>query len=391
MNMEDYLRQFRLSEPDPKLRERMLDSLARSRPARLRLPAWVWYAAASLLLAVGGAGLWHALGPRHDAGNDNSVTPAVAFLNGRGRLVPVGDDTRFTLVDAGLGQVRLERGEVYVELAPEAGLKAEIETPAGTAVARGTRFYAQCDRGAGLHANLFLAVAILGGVVEVTNAHGRAVGDAGEVVLAEQGSAPEKHSGTSDRSASRFHGFCPFASALGLIVRPEVQAELQLSDRQKASLQRPEKNEAKEICAFFRGLRSVPRSEWSTKTSEFCAAQQQRVAAVLDAGQQQRLRQIGFQQEGFFAVARKAVADELKLTAGQSQQIEADLKAFGEAYRDLLAKASNGEMGKKMAALEQQAAAKVSSRLTEAQKEQWRLLLGAPFALDRRGPYHRHD
>jgi len=121
-----------------------------------------------------------------------------------------------------------------------------------------------------------------------------------------------------------------------MVYRPEVQAELRLTASQKSRLQQPNKEELRKMGKFFQGLRSVPRSEWAKRSTEFCAAQQQKLDEFLDAGQLQRLRQITLQQEGYFALARPEIADELRITPEQRAQLAAILKKLGVDYRSLL-------------------------------------------------------
>jgi RNA polymerase sigma factor (sigma-70 family) len=349
---------------------------------------WQWarlgLAAAAVLLVGIGVWLWLSRAGR----NGPPVGPStheggaeVAFLDGRGRLVPVGEDTRFTVTDSEHGRVRLERGELYVELPAGAGLRAEVETSAGTATALGTRFYAHHHADSGEpEGHCVLAVVVLGGQVEVSNPHGRAVGDAGEVLLAEPDSAPEKHSEAAGLPPGHPRLGCPFAGALGLVYRADVQEELLLTDEQKARLQRPGRNELKEICQFFRGLHSLPRDERRRQTAQFCAGQQQRVGEILDAGQQQRLREIGLQVEGPFALVRGEVADQLRLVPGQREQVRAILEEFGEAYRPLASPdPANPDRDARITRLQQQTAAKLLALLSDSQKDQWRTFCGRPF------------
>src|SRR5437870_5311333 len=129
MDLEDYLQQFRWRDPDPELKTRVLDAAAA--PPRVK-QSWPWLlgAAAALMLA-GGLGYWIWLGTQatdslvsRPQGEGEPVP--VATLGGRGRVLPVEADTRFTVVDGERGRVHLERGQVYVELEPGTGA-AEVE------------------------------------------------------------------------------------------------------------------------------------------------------------------------------------------------------------------------------------------------------------------------
>lgn len=386
MDLEQYLRQFQFKGPSPELRTRVLTTAVE--PRRFPKP-WLWASVAAAIVVAAGISAWAVLRDRDEPGTSAVVdggltgkTPApVSILNGRGRLLPVTHDTEFTLVDSARGRVRLDRGELLVEVEPGTDVLAEVHTSAGTIRSR-CPFLAHCAGKEETPAGTLLAVASLGGEVEVSNRHGRTMCDAGEVVFVLSESAPERHSEHGGTG-------CPFASALGLVYRPEVQVELRLTKEQKTRLQQPGQEELRKICDFFRGLRSVPKSEWTKRSSEFCAAQQQKLAGVLNASQQKRLRQIAHQQEGLFAVVRPEVARELQLAPEQSQRVQAILKEFGESYRRLVRNGPKEEVAKRLGELQQQAADKLAGLLTGEQRERWTMLTGEPFSLtQRRHPDH---
>ncbi len=381
MDLEDYLRQFRWRDPAPDLRPRILAATI-APAARTRRWPWLLGAAAALVALGLGLWLWQARlsptsppdPPRLAGPADSEGEPAaVPLFGGRGRLLPVADGTRFTVLDSERGRVRLEQGEVYVELEPGAG-GAEVQTPAGTARALGTRFYAHY---AGERPAL-LAVAVLGGTVEVDNAHGRTTCGAGEVALAQADAAPHRHAEPS----GRHHPSCPFAGSLGLIYRPQVQAELRLSEEQKARLQRPGADERREMCRFFRGLHGLPRSEWAQRSREFCGQLERKLAEVLTPAQHQRLRQIGYQQEGYFALLRNEVGAELHVTPEQRRGIEKALTHFAAARRALLAgNLPPPERDRQVAAAWRRALAQAEQLLNDAQKDRLGKLVGPPLPL----------
>lgn len=376
MDIEDHLRRFRVSDPTPELRERVLATIASTPAPRLRLRPWLAGAVAAGLLIGLGLWLWKGRENNHFVVSPDEERPAVAIFNGKGRVVPIGEVTRFTVVDAERGQVHLEQGELYVELPSDAGLRAEIATPAGTATALGTRFFAHCPPRVGAMATTLLAVAVLDGTVMVSNAHGHTVGGGGEVVLAEHNTAPERHSGVGHQHLEG----CPYVGTLTLLHRPRIQEELKLSEEQLARLQRPGKDERLEICRFFRGLTRCPHHEWSKKTSEFVAVRQQQIAAILNQAQQKRLREIGFQQEGFFALTRAETAEALDLTPMQRQQVASLVKDYGKRYSKLVSEAAP-ELSAKVRTLRGEVASRLGELLNERQRKHWEQRMGKPFDL----------
>jgi hypothetical protein len=303
--------------------------------------------------------------------------PLVTFLGGRGKLLPVGHDTRYTLVDA--ARVRLEKGELLVELPDGEGLVADIETAAGTATALGTGFYAHYAGAGEPLPGSFLTVAVLGGFVEVRNPHGSALAGAGEVVFADQRSAPRRQPGTPAASLPE-RAWWRFGNVPGLLQRSEVQSELKLTDEQKEKLRRPAGDDWREFGKFFR----VPAEQRSKKAAEFRAAQEEQIAEILDAGQQRRLGQILLQQRGLAALADDKVSETLGLSPKQRQSAASAIKEVGSSRRSLFSGKGKGkDMGKWMAEQRRQEDKKLAALLTESQREQWRELIGTPFELQR--------
>lgn len=353
-------------------------------------------AAAVLALAVG---LWALFGgpgqPNAPEGGQIArddppakEEPKAEFLNGRGRLVPVGNDTRYTLVDAVRGLVRLDAGELFVELPPDEGLQADIETSAGTVTALGTSFYTQYQEPPEPSRNSFLTVAVLGGFVEVHNKHGRAMAGAGEVVLAEESSLPKRYAGSPPLGIATppERGWWQFGNVLGMLHRREVQAELKLTEKQKAKLDKPTGDDWREIGLIFRDVYSVPSKERPKKAAEFRTLREKKIAEVLDADQQRRMGEILLQQEGCSALANPELAELLKLSQDQRRQVGAVTKEFAQARRSVFSGGNRDwkEMGKKMDELRKKESEKLATLLTDAQREQWQGLLGKPFELERR-------
>ncbi len=382
MDIEEQLGQFHWEDPDPELKERIVKAAQeKASPPRRRRWPWLLATAASILLAIGvGTWVWSfAMRSGDDLKLVNMDAPSsVEILGGRGRVTPVAADARFTVLDSDQGRVRLEKGEVLIELQSVAGSSAEVETPAGTARAQGTCFYAHYSEAE--HA--LLAVAVLSGKVEMATPHGKATCMAGDVAFARLGFAPHKHSGTSKHPSTRHRGFCPFVSTLGLVYRPEVQAELQLTETQKMQMQRPDTDERREMCRFFQGLHGVAPDEWAKKTNAFCDDLERKVAKILSAQQQNRLWQIAYQQEGYFALLRPELIRDLQVNQAQQEGIEKILREFAEARRTLLDRnLPKQEWDRQITAAWQESLRDAESLLTAAQREQWLTLIGPPLNL----------
>jgi len=190
MDIEEYLRKFQVQGPDPALRERVLASAARRERSGLRPRAWLLYAsAAAAVMLLAGLGWWKFAG-NSGYQRDVAVSPsaddpaAVAIFHGQGRLLPVTRETRFAVVDADRGRVRLDAGELYVEVPVGSQFRPEVQTSAGTATGSGCPFLAHCGPTDPSQPGSLLAVTSLGGKVEISNSHGGTFGEVGEIVLA---------------------------------------------------------------------------------------------------------------------------------------------------------------------------------------------------------------
>jgi len=179
----------------------------------------------------------------------------------------------------------------------------------------------------------------------------------------------------------------------GSILRmPEVQAELKLTEEQKTKVS--------EMLAQQRGgrggggqFRDLSREERQKLMAERRAEQQKAIAAILNADQMKRYRQLELQRQGPSALGESAVQEELKLTADQKSKVEAILTEQREAMRDLRQGADGDReaMRARTAELRKKTAEKLEAVLTEEQKTQWKAMLGAPFTFPNAPPRRAND
>jgi hypothetical protein len=392
MDFEDYLRQFRLREPDGALRGRVLRAAAEPAPAVVvRWKAWAGVAAAAALVAAAGLSLWLNRGPveRPIDRPDSLPLPALAstgsvpLFEGRGLLIPVGSDAEYTVIDAAAGRVRLSRGEIYLEVPSDEGVHAEIETPAGTAASPGSQGYVRYAGDEPARTGPMLTVSVIGGSIEVRNRHGRMTGDAGETVVAEDGRAPSRQGGGPGPShRGGFGGFAPGGSAW-LLHRGDVQAELKLTEDQKGRLSAVAKADWNGMRTMFEALQKVPREERAARVNEFHASLAGKRTDVLTPEQDKRLRQIALQQEGIGAILRRSNAEALALSEDQRRRIESTLRESGEATAALSRGPGRGseDSRRKRAELRRRTAETVLGVLTDEQRARWKDMTGEPFAL----------
>ena len=369
-------------------------------------------AAASLLLAVGiGWGLLSGMGGAEQAElpyaedplEDDSdrglaqIPGALPLWNGQGQLVPMGNETLFRVIDPVHGRIQLDRGEVYVDLG-DSNRRAEVETPAGKATAVGPGFYVRYApvprRRGGVQTtdgkeppqdlDSQLTVAILGGVVEVSNVHGRVIGTAGEVVVADAKSPPKPDA--SAGNFSRSGGDSERYRAARLVFWPPVAKELELSKRQQGELQRVLDRSSRNFGMLMHSMCRLSSEERMDKTMEFHSQRRQQIADVLNPEQEQRLVELELQYETALALEREEIAQLLDVTIEQQQQIA----ALGDGYRAVRrevfdAARRNGDWDAARTlrvAHKQQVSQAVIAVLNEQQQQQWFGMVGAPFFLE---------
>jgi Spy/CpxP family protein refolding chaperone len=129
-------------------------------------------------------------------------------------------------------------------------------------------------------------------------------------------------------------------------------------------------------------LFGLPPEQHFPKMQEIDKEGDEAVLAALKSDQAKRLREIGLQQRGVQAFAEPAVADGLKLTSEQRQQVQDILEAAGKEMSKLF---QGGRppapqvMQTRLAEVNKTSMAKVQRLLTAEQKAQWKEMTGKPF------------
>ncbi len=177
-----------------------------------------------------------------------------------------------------------------------------------------------------------------------------------------------------------------------MVFRDAVQEELKLTDEQKEKLEDHLREALPDIMQLFQSLDGLPGEEREKKLKDFRQKAEEKLTAVLkDAlkeDQTKRLRQLGLQQEGAFALWHGAseIAKELKITDDQRKQFMAIVQEFQKQVGPLIKEAQSGgnheEIRAKVMKLRKEQEGKIEALLTDAQKQQWKEMLGKPFALE---------
>jgi Spy/CpxP family protein refolding chaperone len=179
-------------------------------------------------------------------------------------------------------------------------------------------------------------------------------------------------------------GFGGMRGGLGglMLLRSEVvQKDLQLTDEQKESITKLQ-DKAREA---FSSLQGLSREEMQSKMQELRKDQDEKIGGILDAKQKVRLKEIGLQQAGPFALANKEVAEALKLTDDQVNKIKELTDGFQKEMREAFQSAQNG--GDASAAREtftkirKEGSEKLLAVLTDEQKASFEKMKGAKIDL----------
>jgi thiol-disulfide isomerase/thioredoxin len=172
------------------------------------------------------------------------------------------------------------------------------------------------------------------------------------------------------------------ASAL-LIRDPVVRQELRLRPAQVEQIDLLQEKADRVLW----GLRDLPIEESNQKARPVIEQFEDRTAAVLDAIQNRRLRQIVLQAGASESLVRPEVAGVLKLSAEQQEKISriaGETRTASEALDVLAREGKPRETLDRLArALRVQERQNVSAVLSDGQRRQWTVMLGPPFDFSR--------
>jgi Spy/CpxP family protein refolding chaperone len=183
------------------------------------------------------------------------------------------------------------------------------------------------------------------------------------------------------RGPGAFGGMGRGFGGLILLRQEVVQKDLQLTDDQKASITKLQ-DKAQEDRQSLQGL---SQEERQTKMQEMRKDQEEKIGGILDAKQKARLKEIGLQSAGAFALSNKEVAEALKLTDDQVNKIKELNDGFQKETREAFQSAANG--GDATAAREtftkirKEGSEKLMGVLTDEQKASFEKMKGAKIDL----------
>ena len=175
-----------------------------------------------------------------------------------------------------------------------------------------------------------------------------------------------------------------------LIFRDEVQEELKLSDGQKQKLQKRLQDTVQDARQFFQKLGDKNPEERQRELHAYVEKSQDNLTAFLQGLLQEeqfsRLRQVMLQRDRMFALLGNAeVAKELEIADKQRQQFGEVAQEMQQKFEPLMKEAQSGgnpqEIGPKIMKIRQEQVDRIEALLSDAQKKQWKKMLGKPLDL----------
>ena len=174
-----------------------------------------------------------------------------------------------------------------------------------------------------------------------------------------------------------------------ILFRDKVLDELKVSDEQKEKLMQYLMAQIMETGPFLESLKDAEGPERDKKLAEHRKNAVEKLTKheqeVLQPGQLNRLRQVRLQQEGGFALGNEYVRKELKITQEQMAKFMAIVQDLQKSVESLVKEVQSGgkpeEIRPKIEQARKDHGKQLEAILTDAQKKQWKELLGPPFDL----------
>jgi hypothetical protein len=210
----------------------------------------------------------------------------------------------------------------------------------------------------------------------------------GEPVAADQAGAAEA-SAEQVPDEARKHVVEALGGGSFLVFRDKVQRELRLSDKQEEKILDQFHDYAQETKKVFDKIADLKPQQREKEMQSHRQKSQEKLAVLLKetlkVEQLNRLRQLELQQHGAFALGRPEIAKELKITVEQRKQFMGVVQEMQKKIEPLMKEAQSGgspqEIWPKLMKIRRDHEGKIEAILSDAQKKQWKKILGTPFDL----------
>ncbi len=186
----------------------------------------------------------------------------------------------------------------------------------------------------------------------------------------------------------------PLVEVLGsqfVVYRDKAQDELKLSDERKKKLFENLPEFVQETADLHEKVKDLEPAEREKRMQEHRRKCDEKLSAlvndVLDARQRDRLFQVQLQCAGVFALlGEHPLFQKLKITKRQRERFVEVVQAMQRKIEPLAKEAQAGgnpeEIRAKVMQIRKEHQQKIEALLSDAQKKQWKELLGSPLALD---------
>jgi hypothetical protein len=176
-----------------------------------------------------------------------------------------------------------------------------------------------------------------------------------------------------------------------LVCREKVQDDLKLTKEQKEKVDEHLQERLPDLMEFLQKLDGVKADEREKEVHAYRPKAQEKLTTflkqTLKAEQLKRLRQLELQQEGPFALLHEPETGKaLKVTDDQRKQFVGVVQELQKKIGPLIKEAQTGgnpeEIRPKVMTIRKEYEGKLEALLTDAQKKQWKEMLGQPLTLD---------
>lgn len=177
-----------------------------------------------------------------------------------------------------------------------------------------------------------------------------------------------------------------------IVFRDKVQQELKLTEEKKQKLLEAFPTYVKETMELFEKIQNEELPQREKAMQEHRRKSHEKLSTlledVLDPSQRERLFQIQLHQAGVFALLGENQAfAKLKITDEQRKQFMNIVEEMHKKIEPLVKKAQSGgnpaEILPKVMRIRRDHESRIQAVLSEAQREEWRKLVGKPFEVDK--------
>ena len=176
-----------------------------------------------------------------------------------------------------------------------------------------------------------------------------------------------------------------------LVFHDKAQVDLKLSDKQKEKLLDKLSGYLPEMMPTFEKMKDAQQADKQKMMQELRQKWHKKLTAdlkdVLEAKQQERLGQLSIQQEGLFVVLGESeTSKKLHITDEQRKQAMGVVQELQKKVEPLIKEAQSGgnheEIHRKVMKIRKEHEGKIEAILSDAQKKQWKEMIGEPFDLN---------